>query len=128
MKNFIKTLVAASLVLASANIQSMQREENIPQKRVEQADGKIIEAGTTNGLIIIKRFNRDGTSDATFGSSGIAFYAIGRNSSADSVSIQPDGKILVEGMSDGKPLKARLTTEGILDTTFGGGYGYEIAE
>ena len=127
MKNFIKTLLAASLMLAGVSLPAMIREET--NTRAVQADGKIVEADVTgDGLLFISRFNTDGTFDATFGSFGSVILGLNHNfSSVNSVTIEPDGKILVRGMSDGRPLKARFITTGILDISFGD-YGIEITE
>ncbi len=64
-----------------------------------------------------------GALDTTFGNGGIALGSFGMNTSADAVAVQPDGKVIVAGMSSGVDTSnfvvARYTSAGILDTSFG---------
>src|ERR1051325_1610772 len=106
-----------------------------------QPDGKIIVAGdegkdvrfnydeTTN--FALARLNTDGSLDTTFGTGGRGFVVFPRESTANAVALQPDGKIIVAG-DEGKDVRfnydettnfalARLNTDGSLDTTFGTG-------
>jgi uncharacterized delta-60 repeat protein len=66
-----------------------------------------------------------GALDATFGNGGIALGSFGMNTSADAVAVQPDGKVVVAGMSSGVDtanfVVARYTSAGVLDTSFGNG-------
>jgi uncharacterized delta-60 repeat protein len=71
-----------------------------------------------------------GDPDPTFGSGGVASYALGQGPSAsselDAIALQPDGKMVVGGTatdSEGHPafLVARLGTDGALDPSFGDG-------
>ena len=82
-----------------------------------QPDGKIVAAGWTyNGSsndFAVVRYNPDGTLDNTFGAGGIVITA---NGQANSVAVQPDGKIIIAGTA-----LARYNTNGTLDGTFGGG-------
>jgi uncharacterized delta-60 repeat protein len=73
-----------------------------------QSDGKIIAAGNTivNGFlntgILIVRFNSNGAFDNTFGTNGIVSTKIGTyGGTANSIVIQPDGKIIAAGASSG---------------------------
>lgn len=93
-----------------------------------QADGKIVVAGYsyTNPSFsydfVVARYNLDGSLDNSFGTAGILTTAIIKNTNdyAESIAIQPDGKILVGGYSfDGQLLLARYTYNGTLDNTFG---------
>ena len=74
-----------------------------------QPDGKVVAVGTFNGQNInggtsssmtIIRCNADGTRDTAFGVGG-TFPNLGRFGSGTSVAIQPDGKIVVLGSSQG---------------------------
>lgn len=98
-----------------------------------QSDGKIVVVGTNSpgGFCCeaaIVRLTTTGAPDPTFDSDGIVTIGFGGTLfGASSVAIQSDGKILVGGV--GAPFGgsvftvARLTTAGILDSTFGtGGY------
>jgi uncharacterized delta-60 repeat protein len=98
------------------------------QSVVLQPDGKIIAAGGP-GTFFVTRFNSDGTPDVSFGSgSGAVSTPIVGSSGAFTVTVQPDGRILVGGTADsGNPsvdfALVRYNTDGTLDTTFGGGDG-----
>jgi uncharacterized delta-60 repeat protein len=90
-----------------------------------QADGKLIVAGysangTDNDFSLV-RLNTDGSLDTTFGVQGKALIAVGNgsNDQAFSVTLQPDGKIVLAGSSDGDLALVRLDTSGTLDATFG---------
>jgi uncharacterized delta-60 repeat protein len=111
--------------------------EDNAQAVAVQADGKIVTAGfSDNGsynTYAIARHNADGTLDGTFGNLGILNFTIGTNptspnSSASSIAIQPDGKILIGGASQqpgpnnsyGSDFTLiRLNTDGTFDTSFG---------
>ena len=87
-----------------------------------QADGKIVAAGFANAEdVAVARWNADGTLDNTFGASGKVQIDFGADSTAWSVTIQPDGKVLVGGrvlINQSDVLLVRLNTNGTLDTTF----------
>lgn len=88
-----------------------------------QVDGKILAAGADNGDFVIVRYNPlDGSLDTTFDGDGIAYVDVsgGGYDSANSIGLQPDGKIVVAGYADGDMGFARLNTNGSLDTTFNG--------
>ena len=97
-----------------------------------QPDGKIVIAGyshsTSGYAFAIVRYNADGTLDDTFGKNGAATTPIGggdgTDDEAESVAIQPDGKIVVAGFSKDASNNyafavARFNTNGKLDNSFG---------
>lgn len=94
----------------------------------EQADGKILVVGfdLTNEDLLAVRYNANGTLDTSFGNGGIVLDPVGWG--ADSIAIQPDGKIVLAG-TDFDPRNgitssialARLNADGSVDTTFGDG-------
>ena len=93
-----------------------------------QSDGKIIAAGNTfNGSysdFCLARYNADGSLDTTFGTGGIVIvYGETSNEWANSVAIQPDGKIVTAGYSDVHGDKdfalLRYNANGTPDITFG---------
>ena len=97
-----------------------------------QADGKLVVAGfNSNGTdtdFTLTRYNTDGTLDASFGGGdGIVITDLGGNDQAQSVILQPDGKIVVAGYSsngtDDDFTLIRYNSDGSLDTSFGGGDG-----
>ncbi len=94
-----------------------------------QSDGKIVAAGLTdNGTTFdfaLARYNADGTLDTTFNGTGIVVTPVGNTgSAANSVAIQPDGKIVAAGYSfNGTSYLfavVRYNTNGTLDTSFNG--------
>ena len=91
-----------------------------------QADGKILVAGQTdnfpNYMLLMARYNPDGTSDSTFGTNGYVISAVGSATTASELVLQPDGKILVAGttfQSSNDMLLMRFETDGGIDSTFG---------
>jgi uncharacterized delta-60 repeat protein len=97
-----------------------------------QPDGKILVAGYSNGIngydFSLIRLNADGSLDTTFDADGRAIIPVGSSTDyGQSVSLQPDGKILVAGYSSGTfgingPnydfSLIRLNSDGSLGTTF----------
>jgi uncharacterized delta-60 repeat protein len=93
-----------------------------------QVDGKIIVAGRVansggaNPDIGIVRFNADGTLDSTFGTGGVLRDATSDWDEADEVVVQPDGKIVVVGLTNTTVASltlARYNGDGSVDTQFG---------
>ncbi len=87
-----------------------------------QADGKILVAGENsvnngNAYFALARYNSDGGLDPSFDTDGRVTTNFGRNVTAYSIAVQPDGKILVAGGWFDFAL-ARYNTDGSLDTTF----------
>jgi uncharacterized delta-60 repeat protein len=99
-----------------------------------QADGKIVVAGSqlhdnsTLG-IIVARLNPNGTLDGTFGNGGSVIFDFGDlGAEGTSVVIQPDGKILVAGITGTTGygeltdiVVIRFNTDGTFDNTYGSG-------
>ncbi|MCI0432100.1 MAG: hypothetical protein L0271_00430 [Gemmatimonadetes bacterium] len=106
------------------------------QDLVLQPDGRILVAGytrtlqtTTNYDMAIRRFESNGTVDASFGTGGlITIDFSGWGDRADRIALQPDGKIVVGGSagfvnggSAGSSFAVvRLYGDGSLDSTFAG--------
>jgi uncharacterized delta-60 repeat protein len=93
-----------------------------------QSDGKILFAGDTQNLlspsvVYLERYNQDGSPDTSFNGSGrlppgatFGFIAL------QGLSSQSDGKLILSGFSDGRPLSlARYLTDGSPDAGFGTG-------
>lgn len=97
-----------------------------------QSDGKIVVAGSANGVssvydFAVARYNSDGSLDAGFGSGGQIITPVGIYFDfAYSVFVQPDGKIVAAGTS-GDSLQGyeiallRLDAGGAPDASFGSG-------
>jgi uncharacterized delta-60 repeat protein len=108
-----------------------------------QPDGKIVIAGVTcpsgqsGGFrdFALVRLNSDGTYDNAFGVGGKVVTSfpgvtITTNDTAYSLTILPDGKLLVGGGSDQRIAMARYNPDGSLDNTFGTGgkFTYDLEE
>jgi uncharacterized delta-60 repeat protein len=95
-----------------------------------QPDGKIVVVGSTSPIgpvsnILVIRYNPNGTLDTTFDGDGKVITAIGtKRDYGQSVVIQPDGKIVVAGATEGAIhydfAIVRYNANGSLDTTFDG--------
>jgi uncharacterized delta-60 repeat protein len=102
-----------------------------------QPDGTIVVVGASYSLadmavsggqdFVIVRYNSNGTLDTSFDSDGKIVADFGGSDSAHSVTLQPDGKIVVTGSSSpaggsgsGEVIVVRYNTNGTLDTTFSG--------
>src|SRR5262249_54528810 len=97
-----------------------------------QPDGKIIAVGRaatgysrSTGYQYdfgVVRYNTDGTLDNTFSGDGKTTTVVVRDhgDQPSDVEVQKDGKIVVAGFADGDFALVRYTTDGSLDTAFGG--------
>ena len=93
-----------------------------------QPDGKIVAAGQYAGDFAVARYGADGSFDTGFAGDGTVTTPIGSGADeAWAVALQPDGKILLAGLSSNGTNNdfalARYTATGALDTGFGGGDG-----
>jgi uncharacterized delta-60 repeat protein len=102
-----------------------------------QSDDRIVVAGcnSVGPPIGLARFNPDGTPDATFGSGGFVEATHGNTEFVRSLTLQPDGKIVVVGSTDNlsQPdgsvhfMVVRFNAaDGSLDTSFGTG-GFAVS-
>ena len=88
-----------------------------------QPDGRIVVAGdgAAPSSFCVARLRANGAFDTTFGSGGRRKIDFGgANESLRGAALQPDGKIVLAGGSDGQVAVARLNPSGSLDTTFSG--------
>jgi uncharacterized delta-60 repeat protein len=94
-----------------------------------QPDGKVLVAGSAdsggNKDFALVRYRTDGALDTSFGNGGKVTTAVGTFSDiAESVLLQPDGKIILAGRSSYYEMYdfalARYNTNGSLDTSFSG--------
>lgn len=91
-----------------------------------QSDGSVIVGGTTisEDKVAVTRLTPSGALDLTFGNAGSFVY---QNSGvilgyrADSVAVQADNKIMMVAQLGGDGKLARLTSNGLLDLTYGTG-------
>jgi len=79
--------------------------------------------GSSYTDIALARYNDDGSLDTTFGNGGKVTTSFGNkvNSSASSIAVQTDGKIVVGGRGGSSDVVVRYDSNGSLDTTFGSG-------
>jgi uncharacterized delta-60 repeat protein len=98
---------------------------------VIQADGKIVEAGSSSSGITdgigLARYNADGSLDITFNGTGLVRTSIPgySHSFARDVTLDQTGRIVVAGYTrvpsgENSPFVARYNANGSLDTSFGG--------
>ena len=80
-------------------------------------------SGSTTLRLRLARYLGDGSLDTTFGGTGVVTTAIGNYAGAVSLAIQPDGKAVAGGWSNGGPsfALARYNDDGSLDPSFGEG-------
>src|SRR5688572_463391 len=100
-----------------------------------QPDGRVVVVGAEQPLdctnacdtnILVLRYNPDGSLDTTFSGDGRVVIDLSATGSSDefanAVFIQPDGRIVVVGnqlgTDDLDAVVVRLTSDGVLDTTF----------
>jgi uncharacterized delta-60 repeat protein len=89
-----------------------------------QPDGKLVAAGfMTNASnqtdFVLARYNSHGSPDAGFGIGGQVIRSVGSFDKFFAVVVQPDGKLLAAGYSDGKLALARYMPDGNYDQLFG---------
>lgn len=95
---------------------------NFPRSVLVQPDGKIVVSGKANNDFAAARYNTDGSLDTSFDGDGMVTtdVFVGSFEEAWSSVIQPDGKLLLGGVSganNGLTL-VRYNTDGSLDQTF----------
>lgn len=86
-----------------------------------QTDGKILVAGTADDDFLLLRYEQNGDLDPTFGA-GIGYVTTdfsGFSDKGTDLALQPDGKIIVIGSSNGDFGLARYNSDGSLDSEFG---------
>ena len=97
---------------------------------VLQPDGKIVAAGSIHGMaFLVARFNADGSLDQAFGNNGSVTTTFGDPTAAgNDVVLQPDGKIIVVGLSGAGFYSelndfalVRYNSNGSLDQSFANG-------
>jgi len=96
---------------------------------IQQTDGKLLLAGSSNDDFALARYNADGTLDSSFGGGDgkVTTDFAGGYDSGYSLIQQTDGKLMLAGFAkEGDKTNfalARFNLDGSLDTSFGGGDG-----
>jgi uncharacterized delta-60 repeat protein len=81
-------------------------------KMVKQPDEKILTIGyTTDGKIVIARFDANGNLDTSFGVDGELITNLSGDSWIAALSLQPDGKIVISGDVNDEFILARLNKD-----------------
>jgi len=96
---------------------------------VVQPDGKLVAAGQSgesgHAVFTLARYNADGRLDPSFGTGGTVTTALGNDSGANAIVVQPDGKLVAAGQRGsgffGAFALARYDVDGSLDPSFGSG-------
>ncbi len=87
------------------------------------ANGKILICGASNSQMLIARFNTNGTIDTTFNTTGYNLVTVNGNDTGNSITIDQNAKIVIGGSTIGGGGTnfsiVRLTSAGVVDTTFG---------
>ncbi len=100
---------------------------SLPRAVAQQADGKLIVAGTCDSVFCAVRYDSAGALDNSFGTAGRVVSAVGGGvSNGTAVLIQADGKIIVAGYCEGANAAyafclIRYNSAGTIDTSFGAG-------
>jgi len=87
-----------------------------------QNDGKILTTGRANNRLVVARLNTDGSRDSSFGINGIATFP--NKSGIDDgqkIVVEPNGKILVAGVSQGGPgygMIVRFDANGLFESSY----------
>jgi uncharacterized delta-60 repeat protein len=111
-------------------ITAMGSGEDTANAIAVQPDGKLVVAGScfngTDDDFCLARYSANGVLDTTFGSGGkVTTDLFGSRENANSIAVQPDGKIVVAGSCNviaGREFcLARYSANGVLDPTFGDG-------
>jgi uncharacterized delta-60 repeat protein len=104
---------------------------------LRQSDGKVLVAGTdhpavdmngqVSGNVLVARLDEEGVLDESFGIGGIVRVPVGYRAQADTLEVQPDGKVIVVGQAHAAvangagllvPFVLRLLPSGKLDSSF----------
>ena len=127
--DFTLLMVALFAVLSISlkGVAPLQAPDHVARAVLLESNGKVIAAGRYfDGKALqfeIRKFERDGTPDPSFGNQGVSLLKIGeRDDIAQGIAQQPDGKLWVVGRThNGKNFDlvvARLKVDGTLDTEF----------
>ena len=86
-----------------------------------QPDGKLVVVGSSDHNFALVRYLVDGRLDPDFGEGGQVTTDFGGRGDGRALALQPDGKLVVAGSSNGNFTLARYRANGSLDSDFGAG-------
>lgn len=110
-----------------------------PSRNILQADGKVVAGGlalfeNNQADIVLLRYNSDGSLDESFGDGGISVIDFEGKAQfpQDIVALPGDKIMIVGGVADEfeftpffkEAFMARINSDGLVDSSFGGGDGY----
>jgi uncharacterized delta-60 repeat protein len=84
-----------------------------------QGTNVVVAGGSSDGNVVLYRYDTTGTLDATFGTGGKTATAIGLIARPPAIALQSTGKIVVATGNDVDQVVLRYSADGILDATFG---------
>ena len=88
-----------------------------------QADGKLVGVGRNHAVVgnpnVIFRLAADGSLDPTFGTGGTVTFDLSTIDAVQSVTVDPDGRILIAGWQRNASVLLRLMPDGSWDASFG---------
>ncbi|MFD0389825.1 beta strand repeat-containing protein [Tistrella bauzanensis] len=97
-----------------------------------QPDGKLLLLGrpqSGSDPVVMTRYTTDGSLDTSFGTGGTASFALGvAGLFTRSMALDGDGDILLSGTSGSDVQLIKVTADGALDTSFGGGDGIIVQD
>ncbi len=103
-------------------ITDIRGQSNFGMGVVFQTDNKIVVGGTSGYDFALARYNVNGSLDASFDGDGIVVTDFGGTDFPYAIAIQPDGRIIMAGMSDNlgenNYALVRYNTDGSLDASF----------
>lgn len=85
-----------------------------------QGTNIVVAGASSNGNIVLARYDATGTLDNTFGTSGITTTLIGGQALSPALAFQSTGSIIVASGTSVDQVVLRYSANGIPDTTFGG--------
>ena len=96
-----------------------------PAEVIQQADGKLVVAGTDKDMFALARYNLNGSLDTTFDTDGMVSTGISYRDTANAIIQQSDGKLVVVGVASyintggtNDFAVVRYNPDGSLDSTF----------
>ncbi|MGD2205983.1 MAG: hypothetical protein PVH17_04310, partial [Anaerolineae bacterium] len=95
-------------------------DSDLGRALVLQPDGKLVVAGESRNNFALARYNADGSLDSSFDGDGKVTTDFGGGDRGRALVLQPDGKLVVAGVSRNNFALARYNADGSLDPSFDG--------
>jgi uncharacterized delta-60 repeat protein len=88
-----------------------------------QGTNIIVAGASSNGNVVLYRYDVNGALDTTFGTVGVTTTPIGAPAMSPALALQSDGRIILASGTSVDQVLLRYSANGALDTTFGGAPG-----